>query len=393
MRHREATIYPYLNNKGGDLAKQWYVEYQFSLPDRFEPIRERVYKTINGSADERYAAAQKIIADKTRWLDNKEYIALQSGHNYLKRYSDSRISGRMSVLTEIETDINDFLERKKQQVNAKSFICYTSKMRVFVEWLKVNEYLKREITTRVIEDFAFWLSKTQGLSKVTIDKYMQIVGTFFDYEVLKNKLRVSPVIGADIHSYGAVVDKAAVPYSDTERATMKDVISRANPYLWLACQIQYYCAIRPGELRTLKIGNIDLQRKTIRVSAPDAKNQTTEMVDIPDVLVTEFSRFGLEKYNQDFYLFGRYGVPSATPTGKNTMRNRFNEFRKQAGLPENKKFYSWKHTGAIILIQNGASPYNVMEHLRHKNFATTEKYLRKRAVVGSRRVNEFVVPI
>ena len=61
MRKREKIIYTYLNDRGGDLSKKWYIEYQFTLPDATEPIRERVYKGLSGTAKQRYEAAKKIM--------------------------------------------------------------------------------------------------------------------------------------------------------------------------------------------------------------------------------------------------------------------------------------------------------------------------------------------
>ena len=64
--------------------------------------------------------------------------------------------------------------------------------------------------------------------------------------------------------------------------------------------------------------------------------------------------------------------------GKNTMRNRFNLYREELGISKDKKFYSWKHSGALSAIENGASIYEVKDQLRHKSIMTTEEYLKKR---------------
>lgn len=81
------------------------------------------------------------------------------------------------------------------------------------------------------------------------------------------------------------------------------------------------------------------------------------------------------------------------PLGKNTLRNRFNRYRDALGLQKTLKFYSWKHTGAISLIYNGAQPFDVMEHLRHRNFDTTEKYLKKRIKNPNKRISKFIKEI
>ena len=60
---------------------------------------------------------------------------------------------------------------------------------------------------------------------------------------------------------------------------VKDAISKDDPQLWLACQIQYYCAIRPGtELRLMKLKWIDFDKATFRIPNIEAKNNQTEIV-------------------------------------------------------------------------------------------------------------------
>ena len=84
---------------------------------------------------------------------------------------------------------------------------------------------------------------------------------------------------------GKIVDMSPTPFSVDERKMLRDAIEPVDPQLWLACEIQYYCAIRPGtEVRLMKIGWIDFDRRKIRVPAPEAKTNRTDYVDVPDFL-------------------------------------------------------------------------------------------------------------
>lgn len=158
-----------------------------------------------------------------------------------------------------------------------------------------------------------------------------------------------------------------------------NTINAKEPWLWLACEILYYCAIRPGtEMRLLKVGDIDFNKKTICIRAELAKNKTTETVLFPYELLEHMLSLNVHMYDKNLYLFGKYGTPSACPMGKNTMRNRFNHYRELLHISEDKKFYSWKHSGALSAIDNGATIYDVKDQLRHKSIMTTEEYLKKR---------------
>ena len=384
-RKQTIIVYPHLNDCKGDLTKQWYVEYKWRIPGEADMRKERSYEGmgIGVSAENRYKAAKKIIKEKTAWLKSGDYLKGNERKVYadeLLYRNEAKMYGqvREQVVTS-RTNLSEFLLFIKEKVNKKSYENYVSKMRIFNSWLeqnKLNELSLKNINRNHIINFSIYLSSQQKLSKLTIKKYIQIIHSFFDFELSKGTIPYNP---ADkIPALGAVVDFAAVPFQRDERARLKEAIEHKDPQLWLACEIQYYCAIRPGtELRLMKIGWIDFDRKKFRIPSPKAKNSTVELVDIPEFLFEKLSH--LKQYNPDLYIFGKFGSPNTEAVGKNTLRNRFNRYREEIGISPDRKFYSWKHTGAIQLLDNGVQPHDLQGHLRHKSFATTEIYIKKRA--------------
>jgi integrase len=103
---------------------------------------------------------------------------------------------------------------------------------------------------------------------------------------------------------------------------LKKYFSSYNPMLWLFCQMQYYCFIRPGELRLLKIENIFLETAKICIPAVISKNKKAAFVAIPLQLLKVLQGWELFRYPANFYLFSAVGVPAAVPIGVNTMSAR-----------------------------------------------------------------------
>ena len=126
------------------------------------------------------------------------------------------------------------------------------------------------------------------------------------------------------------------------------------------------------------MGYIDEEKATITIPAELAKAKRTDTVGIPPKLMEEMRNLGIFSFPKDFYLFGKYGVPSPFPVGHNTQRNRFNHYREALGIPTNRKFYSWKHTGAISAANNGMPILEMKDYLRHKDIETTMEYIKKR---------------
>ena len=383
-RKQTIIIFPHLNDGGGDISKAWYVEWKYRIPGESKQRKERVYKGLNkGSAKERYDLAKKIIEEKTAWLQSGKHL----NGNVTRVYEDelmyrheAKLYGKAKehVVT-IRTFLSDFLALKREQVNKKTLENYKSKLRTFDNWLlrsNLHDTHIKNITKRHITDFSIHLSKDLNYSRRTIKKYIQILHSFFEFEVDNNRLENNPV--QKIPEAGRVIDCSAVPFHLDERKRLKNAIERKDPQLWLACEMQYYCALRPGvELRLMRIGWIDFERKKIRIPAEEAKSNRTDIIDIPDLLLKSLEPY--RQYDKSLYLFGKFNRPNTEPVGKNTLRNRFNYYRDELGISKDRKFYSWKHTGGIQLMDNGAKPYDLQNHFRHKSFATTEGYLKKRA--------------
>ena len=402
MAKKQAIIiFPHLNDCGGDLTKDWYVELKYMIPGEDKMRKERIYKGIySGPEKLRRKEAAKVIREKTEWLKSGEHLK----GNVRKLYADELLYRNEAKMFGIahervvttRTNMSEFLVEIKERVNKKSYENYVSKLRMFNAWLKLNKLDQMNIsfiTRQHIINFSIYLSSELGLSRLTIKKYIQNVNMFFNFELDRGTITANPVVR--IPTVGKIVDCASVPLQADDRIKLKEAVSTNDPQLWLASQIQYYCAIRPGtELRLLKIAHIDFENSQFRITNDIAKNNTTEIVKIPELLLKEMKLQRLDLFiDKSLFIFGKFGRPGTVPLGKNTLTNRFNRFREALGISEDKKFYSWKHTGAIQLLNNGAKPYDIQGHLRHKSFTTTEVYLKKKIGNPDSTVTKFTSEI
>lgn len=145
-RKSSIIIYPFLNDRKGDLSKQWYVEYQYRVPDSDKPFRFRIYEGLNGTAIERRKAAKKIIAEKTAWLKSGRH--LQQETNTAPVYADefsyrheARLWNSTKEFPQMKKYINDYLEFAKKSKSAASYTNIQSRMRMFVSWLENKNYI------------------------------------------------------------------------------------------------------------------------------------------------------------------------------------------------------------------------------------------------------------
>lgn len=384
-RTKNLISFPRFNTYGCNPTKKWYVEYAYRTPDSDQEHRHRVYTGLcDGTIEERLKRGEELVASLTHWLKSGEYLRQEGCLRALKENETNRPEGALYAkalrVSKIDYWLKEYLAYIKPGLRISSYRTYKG------ELLFLKEYIEGELgnpsvftlTRKDILPFFLRLADDKGLTRKTISKYQGRVYNLFAYidrnsngQMVKN-----PVY--DIPRLGKIVDCSCVPVDADDRARLRAAIKPRQPFLWLACELEYYCAIRPGhEIRLLKVGDIDRENKTITIRAEIAKNKQTEKVDVPTCVLNLMEELGIFNYAPDLYIFTRYGYPGTQPLGISTLRARYNQYRKELGISERKTFYSWKHAGAISAARNGMPIIDLRDHMRHKSVATTEAYLRK----------------
>ena len=384
-RKKRDVIYPKLKHNGMD--SRWFVE--FSVRDELtgKMIRRRISEGFAeiDTYEARMKYADKLIAEYTERIKSGDFESESELIEYrdVLLYDYVQVHGnvRRGRVNSARVLMCEFAEYKSTEVTRKTMQTYTSKLRMFSEYLATRDMESKhisEVKNNIVVDFLKDATKRYRLSRLTVEKYQQILYTFFKWvQEYKNIEMINPA--GKVPRLGAVVDESAPAITSDIRARLQKVIEPGDPQLWLACCMQYYCAIRPGtELRLMKVGQIDFESRIITVRNYLAKNARTEVVDIPVQLLQMFIEMEITESDTSLYLFGKDGKPGPEPLGKNTMRNRFNAFRDQIGLSKDIKYYSWKHAGALELKNSGANMYDIQRHFRHESITTTEGYWRKR---------------
>lgn len=288
---------------------------------------------------------------------------------------------------------SQYLSFKKQNLKSKGYSSYKSKFRIFILWLEKNNYADFDITainSKIIQQFfSQHLIIERNLDKVTIKNYKVRIKGFFTWLINQRIIKENPVI--NVPTGIKKCDKAPRPILPGDIDELLDKIEANDPQLYLACLMQYFCAIRPGvELRLLKIKDINFWDSTIRISVLDSKTEREEQVTMPRQLFELVTNtYRLQKYDKELYVFSLNGIPGPKPLGVNNMRMRFNKYRDILNLSKDYKFYSFKHTGAnMMLASNNFNIRELMDHLRHTDINSTYHYIRKHRGNDSEKIKE-----
>ena len=389
MRPKKILILPVVKLIGKQ--KRWTVIYSVRNPKSGAMERFRInsgFDACNTIAEKKkhgdrlckeYSA--KLLAGWTPFDGNQVVYEDQIVSSFAARIYGRKRSGNKTP----RYFLSDFLLTKKH-LQDKTYETYNSKITIFCNWLEKQGLGENDITTIdtvVLDKFWAFIIDEQKLSKLTVEKYWQIIRSFFNYLIDKKVLRISPV-GAR-PKVKRVCDNSAKPINPKDLEAFKNAIRPNDPQLWLAMQFEFYCYIRPGrELRNMKFYWLNLAQGIITIPAEFAKNGKKENVVIPShFLKTLKEEFMLQLYDAELYVFSKNAKPGRDPLGKNTLRNRFNRFRDDLGLSKQYKFYSSKHTGAMMASNNNIPIKDIQMQMRHSSLEITDKYLKRMTVLDS----------
>lgn len=389
MRQRKLIIYPTLNDKGGDVTKDWYVEYAFRISIDGKQYKYRCFQGLcrNVPAKERYANAQILIAKYTDFLRSGAYLnsdgiktPVMLTEDYrpeVKQYKETIANKKVRRL------VDRFLDELKPTLRPASFRKYRGEFNIFCDWVELNLHDKcaEDIERSELQAFLNYLAADpddggRGLCHESILQYRMRINAFFLWLVENDIILTNPA--HNLRAGGKYVDCSPTLYTMDERKLLKDAILPRQPYLWLAIELLYYSAIRPGECRQLRIGDVDREKKEITIHNYIAKNKTSQKVGVMSETIALMERLGVFCYPPEYYIFGRGGIPGTMMLGKSTMRERFLQYRRALGIDDSRTLYAWKHTGITELIQNGADIVDVKDHARHADIKTTMEYAKKR---------------
>jgi integrase len=364
--------------------------------ERFDNININSFTTV---AD-RYTFAEKIINDFKRRLHNgwtifsdTETFVYEDQTQYshearvYKRMVDSNLTAVYWLSRYIKEELN------QSGLSSETLSTYTSRCRIFRMWIESKNYSHLDITAidnpKIIEFFTY-LRNERHIAKRTYNSYIEILIVFFEYIKKQSGLNDNPV--HSLPENKLIKDMGA---ERIRRGDLEKIISEMDKHdkqLALACRFEFYCGLRPGyETRLLRVDDIDLRSgySKVRVMATNAKKKRRREVVVPDDFLDYLiSEWKLNEYDKELFVFGKNGVPGAQHLGKNNMRFRFNKIRKKLNMPLEYKFYSFKHTGATMLAEQGEPIINIRDHLGHKSIATTEHYLNRHGANNSQTIRK-----
>jgi len=297
---------------------------------------------------------------------------------------------------------------------------------LFVEALHVAVSLKRsnkEATNKCFRETARWVAEYftergwQHLRCSQINK--EHLQAYFDHIIVRRKVRNSThntrknnlrALLAELVRRKHIPENFAAqikdrPEADPIRRTLTDdekrllfrEAFRQDKPLALAMVLLGFLAIRPGEIRNLKVSALDLERGVVRFPPNYSKNNRNSVVTIPAEAIPLLRSFGVHEYPGAYYLFGKAKgrhnctlAPAPDRIGVNTLSHKFRvlvgRLHREGVLQDVRgiQLYSLKDTLAIYLLDSGVDVETAMRHFRQSDLGSFQRYVKRLGLISEK---------
>lgn len=344
MTREKKFLSPVLKDYAGNIAERWRVEWYIKHPDHLNGKRRVSYGNINSTKDpkERYRRARILIS------------------NILKEATEAK----ENLLTKV-------INLSKLEWRPKTICSYKTVVNLFSESYPVHEAIMPD---QVRE----WLIQQKGLGKTntTIKKYRDALCYLYNRAIKLELIKFNPV-EVDIKIKKS--PKSLLYFNDNQIEKFKH--HNINQQLWLAIRLLFYCFIRPGEQRYMRISWINFEAGYIEIPGEYSKNKKTEKVSIPNQFLMEIEH--LRHYPGQYFVLSKSGIPGPEMIAQNWLNNEHSKLLKQLCIVGRYAFYSWKHTGAVKAVKAGINIKDLQLQLRHHSLDMVNEYLKNLGVLDS----------
>ena len=347
---------------------RWYVDFFAMDPYRNEMRRKRYY--INGELkkSEKIRRAAEIIEALTKQLMTgwNPFIAVNEERGYI-------------LFEEVIEKYLLAVEKKDRKKTRDSYRSRVNIMKEYIAQCTLPIKYAYQFDEAFCNEFIDWIFLDRESSPRTTNNYRGWLYGFAEWMIARKYIKENPV---EHVQQKAEHEKYRKDLSEDMLKKMSEHLLATDKYFYLACMMQYYTLIRPGELSNLKVGDISVSKQTAFVSKEFSKNHKDAEVGVNDNIIKLMIDLGVLSKPSNYYLFSKKFMPGEEHVGADQFNKRWKKMRTALGWADCYQFYSLKDTG-IRDLANSEGVVVARDQARHSDISTTNKYIQKHGVQES----------
>lgn len=265
----------------------------------------------------------------------------------------------------------DYL-RLEKKYSKHTLMAYKKDVEDFKKFL-LKEFTQEDLLNINYSQVRSWIGSlvNSGLTNRTINRKLSSLKSFYNYLQKIDALKVSPL---KKHKSLKIKKKVQVPFSQTEIQTvLQDCNQDSFLHLRdkLIMELFYSTGIRRIELINIKLQDINLQDRTLKVLGKRNKERVIPLIDSVINTIRKYLEFRSDINPKNNYLFlTKKGVK----VYETLVYRIINSYFSAVSIKVKKSPHILRHTFATHLLNEGANLNSVKELLGHSSLASTQVY-------------------
>ena len=351
-------------------GKRWYVDFFAEDPVTNKMRRKRYYISSSLKYDQRKKRAAELIGILAEQLSQ--------GWNPWEEDTKQSTQDKIPIIDCLEKYL-EHVEKMDRLKTRQSYRSRTNILKQFITTQKNPIKYVQQFDTAFCNEFLDWIYINRGTGPRTRNNYKGWLGGLSEFFVSRNYITCNPV--EKIKKLPQNIKFRKDLSSAMLEQMSKHLIQTDKPF-YLACLMQYYTLIRPGELSRIKIRDVSVKRQTVFVSGLISKNHKDAEVGLNNAILHLMIDLGVLTKPGDYYLFGKGFLPNKERSGADQINRRWKMMRKELGWEDCYQFYSLKDTG-IRDLANAKGVVIARDQARHSDISTTNKYIQQHTIQKS----------
>ena len=213
-----------------------------------------------------------------------------------------------------------------------------------------------------------------GISNTSINRKVSSLKSFYKFLLKTNQIDTSPLVK---HKALKAPKKIQIPFSEKELDMVLNQIIHKEGFEGvrdkLIVDLFYTTGIRRTELINLKIQNVDLSNKTIKVIGKRNKERIIPILTIIEEQIKKYlsERSSIQEVKENEYFFL---LSNGVKLNDSFVYRLINYYFSNVSEKVKKSPHILRHTFATHLLNNGADINSVKELLGHSSLASTQVY-------------------
>jgi integrase/recombinase XerC len=213
-----------------------------------------------------------------------------------------------------------------------------------------------------------------GISNASINRKVSSLNSFYKFLLKTKQIGTSPLLK---HKALKAPKKIQIPFSEKELDMVLNQIMYKEGFEGvrdkLIVDLFYTTGIRRTELINLKIQNVDLSNKTIKVIGKRNKERIIPILTIIEEQIKKYlsERSSIQEVKESEYFFL---LSNGVKLNDSFVYRLINYYFSNVSEKVKKSPHILRHTFATHLLNNGADINSVKELLGHSSLASTQVY-------------------